>query len=89
MVKRMTARPQEDQLNRGTRAPVAPEARVDRGHITLGDREVAFDIKFRQPSGQAILSHIAKFQARHVLTLPQAARSKFAACYVTADAVLS
>jgi hypothetical protein len=71
MVKGMTARPQKDQLNRGTRASVASKARVDRGDIIFGEREVTFDIKFRQPGGQAILSHIAKFQARHVLTPPK------------------
>ena len=38
--------------------------------IDFGEREVTFNIKFCQPGMQASPFHIAKFQARYVLTPP-------------------
>ncbi len=87
MVKRVTAGAQKDQLDGGASPAIAPEAFVDRGDIVVGQREVALDIEFRQPGGQAVLSHIAKFQARHLRPPVKVARSQIAGKYITPDFV--
>src|ERR1700687_1198396 len=85
MVEGVAARAQEDQLDGGTGTAIAPKALVYRGYITVGQREVALGIEFRQPGGQALLAHIAKFQARHLLPPVKVARSEIAGRYLTAD----
>lgn len=59
--------PAESQLNGGARATIAPETFVDRSYVAVVQREVALDVELRQSRGQAILLHIPKFQAWHLL----------------------
>ncbi|WP_176155152.1 hypothetical protein [Burkholderia vietnamiensis] len=54
-------------MNGGARATIAPETFVDRSYVAVVQREVALDAELRQPRGQAILPHIPKFQAWHLL----------------------
>jgi len=65
MIEGVAAGAQKNQLNGSPGAAIAPKALVDRGNVAVGQCEVALHIEFRQAGGQAILSHIAKFQARH------------------------
>jgi len=58
---------------------ITPKTLVDRGNVAASQREVTFHVEFGQSGGQAILSHIAKFQTWHLLPPIKVARSAVAA----------
>jgi hypothetical protein len=67
MIESVATRPQKDQLDRDASTAIAPKMLVDGGNVAVSQREVALHVEFRQLGRQAILPHIAKFQAWHLL----------------------